>query len=235
MMTLLVDVTPTLGPAYTLLAFVIVIVGGLGSMPGALARRRADRRIRGARGALHHAVGQEHGQFRAADPRPAASAARPARKEPVNRRATLLLAALADRCCLALPAFAQSLSAFGGDADPLFRLHRPSVERDDGLCRPAFARSLALRRPWRLRRRGALRALRRRTVGGRVAGGGVVRAARGRHRRRWPFASDRRHLLRAADHRLCRVHAHRFRSLRRARRARAVCSSRSSSATPSTC
>jgi branched-chain amino acid transport system permease protein len=36
MMILLVDVTPTLGPSYTLLAFVIVIVGGLGSMPGAL-------------------------------------------------------------------------------------------------------------------------------------------------------------------------------------------------------
>ena len=35
-MGLLVDVTPPLGPAYTLLAFVIVIVGGLGSMGGAL-------------------------------------------------------------------------------------------------------------------------------------------------------------------------------------------------------
>ena len=35
-MVLLVDVTPPLGPSYTLLAFVIVIVGGLGSMPGAL-------------------------------------------------------------------------------------------------------------------------------------------------------------------------------------------------------
>jgi branched-chain amino acid transport system permease protein len=33
---LFVDVTPPLGPAYTLLAFVIVITGGLGSMPGAL-------------------------------------------------------------------------------------------------------------------------------------------------------------------------------------------------------
>ena len=33
---LLFDVTPTLGPAYTLLAFVIVITGGMGSMPGAL-------------------------------------------------------------------------------------------------------------------------------------------------------------------------------------------------------
>ena len=37
MMILLVDVSPALGPAYTLLAFVIVIVGGLGSMTGALA------------------------------------------------------------------------------------------------------------------------------------------------------------------------------------------------------
>jgi len=36
MMTLIVDVTPLIGPSYTLLAFVIVITGGLGSMPGAL-------------------------------------------------------------------------------------------------------------------------------------------------------------------------------------------------------
>jgi branched-chain amino acid transport system permease protein len=36
MLVLLIDVTPTLGPGYTLLAFVIVITGGLGSMPGAL-------------------------------------------------------------------------------------------------------------------------------------------------------------------------------------------------------
>jgi branched-chain amino acid transport system permease protein len=36
MMILLVDVTPGSGPTYTLLAFVIVIVGGLGSMSGAL-------------------------------------------------------------------------------------------------------------------------------------------------------------------------------------------------------
>ena len=33
---LIFDVTPSVGPAYTLLAFVIVITGGLGSMPGAL-------------------------------------------------------------------------------------------------------------------------------------------------------------------------------------------------------
>src|SRR5262249_54326979 len=36
MLVLIVDVTPALGPSYTLLAFIIVITGGLGSMPGAL-------------------------------------------------------------------------------------------------------------------------------------------------------------------------------------------------------
>jgi branched-chain amino acid transport system permease protein len=36
MLVLLVDATPELGPTYTLLAFIIVITGGLGSMPGAL-------------------------------------------------------------------------------------------------------------------------------------------------------------------------------------------------------
>ena len=35
-LVLLVDVTPTLGPALTLLAFIIVITGGLGSMVGAV-------------------------------------------------------------------------------------------------------------------------------------------------------------------------------------------------------
>ena len=36
MLVVIIDVTPSIGPAYTLLAFVIVITGGLGSMPGAL-------------------------------------------------------------------------------------------------------------------------------------------------------------------------------------------------------
>jgi branched-chain amino acid transport system permease protein len=36
MLVLLIDATPALGPAYTLLAFIIVITGGLGSMAGAL-------------------------------------------------------------------------------------------------------------------------------------------------------------------------------------------------------
>ena len=33
---MIADAAPSLGPAYTLLAFIIVIVGGLGSMAGAL-------------------------------------------------------------------------------------------------------------------------------------------------------------------------------------------------------
>ncbi|MBM3573821.1 MAG: branched-chain amino acid ABC transporter permease, partial [Alphaproteobacteria bacterium] len=36
LMAVLIDVTPSLGPVYTLLAFVIVIIGGMGSMAGAL-------------------------------------------------------------------------------------------------------------------------------------------------------------------------------------------------------
>jgi branched-chain amino acid transport system permease protein len=36
MLLLLTEVTPASGPAYTLLGFVIVIVGGLGSLSGAL-------------------------------------------------------------------------------------------------------------------------------------------------------------------------------------------------------
>jgi branched-chain amino acid transport system permease protein len=36
MLVLIIDVTPPLGPVFTLLAFIIVITGGLGSMPGAL-------------------------------------------------------------------------------------------------------------------------------------------------------------------------------------------------------
>ena len=36
MLVVISDVTPAIGPSYTLLAFVIVITGGLGSLPGAL-------------------------------------------------------------------------------------------------------------------------------------------------------------------------------------------------------
>src|SRR6202166_2609020 len=47
MMTLITDVTPALGPGYTLLAFVIVITGGLGSVPRALDRGGIIRVIAG--------------------------------------------------------------------------------------------------------------------------------------------------------------------------------------------
>ncbi|HWP27872.1 MAG TPA: branched-chain amino acid ABC transporter permease [Xanthobacteraceae bacterium] len=36
LLVLIIDITPQVGPVYTLLAFIIVITGGMGSMPGAL-------------------------------------------------------------------------------------------------------------------------------------------------------------------------------------------------------
>ncbi len=60
MLILIVDVTPSLGPAYTLLAFVIVITGGLGSMPGALLGGVLIGLTEAMAGLLFLAVGQEH-------------------------------------------------------------------------------------------------------------------------------------------------------------------------------
>ena len=78
MMILLVDLTPGLGPAYTLLAFVIVIVGGLGSMNGALVGGVLIGVSEALAGLLHRAFGEEHVQLRVTDYRAALSAARPA-------------------------------------------------------------------------------------------------------------------------------------------------------------
>ena len=78
MMVLIVDVTPSLGPAYTLLAFIIVIVGGLGSMAGALLGGVLIGRHRGARRLAVRAVGQEHVRLRAAGAGAAVAAAGPA-------------------------------------------------------------------------------------------------------------------------------------------------------------
>ena len=74
MMMLIIDVTPTLGPAYTLLAFVIVITGGLGSMPGALLGGVLIGLTEALAGLAVHAVGQEHVRLR----HPGAGAAVPA-------------------------------------------------------------------------------------------------------------------------------------------------------------
>ena len=52
--------TPSLGPGYTLLAFVIVITGGLGSMPGALLGGVLIGLTEALAGLAVHAVGQEH-------------------------------------------------------------------------------------------------------------------------------------------------------------------------------
>ena len=73
MLVLIVDVTPALGPAYTLLAFVIVITGGLGSMPGALIGGVLIGLTEAMAGLAVHAVGQEHVLLR----RPGAGAAVP--------------------------------------------------------------------------------------------------------------------------------------------------------------
>ena len=60
MLTLLIDATPMLGPSYTLLAFVIVITGGLGSMPGALLGGVLIGVTEAIAGLAVHAVGEKH-------------------------------------------------------------------------------------------------------------------------------------------------------------------------------
>ena len=81
MMTLIVDVTPMIGPAYTLLAFVIVITGGLGSMAGRAARRPVDRSDRGACRFAVHAVSQKHVRLRHSRTGAVVSAARHPRQK----------------------------------------------------------------------------------------------------------------------------------------------------------
>jgi branched-chain amino acid transport system permease protein len=68
LLTLLVDVTPVSGPAYTLLAFVIVIIGGSARWSARARRRGADRRLGVGRRTADHAIGEEHDFVRAADP-----------------------------------------------------------------------------------------------------------------------------------------------------------------------
>ena len=74
MMTLIVDVTPMIGPTYTLLAFVIVITGGLGSMAGALLGGILIGLTEALAGLAVHAVRQKHVRLR----HPGAGAAVPA-------------------------------------------------------------------------------------------------------------------------------------------------------------
>ena len=103
MLTLLVDATPMLGPSYTLLAFVIVITGGLGSMPGALLGGVLVGVTEALAGLLVHPIRQEHVCFRHPRSGAAVSAARAARQEAgmiarlsagLSSRGAILLAAL---------------------------------------------------------------------------------------------------------------------------------------------
>ena len=103
MMTLLIDATPMLGPSYTLLAFVIVITGGLGSMPGALLGGVLIG-VTEARGRpVVYAVAQKHVRLRHPRAGAAVPAAGPPRQEAgmiarlfagMSPRAAVLLAVL---------------------------------------------------------------------------------------------------------------------------------------------
>ena len=77
LMVTIADAAPSLGPAYTLLAFIIVIVGGLGSMAGALVGGLLIGVSEALAGFLIDAVDEEHVLVRAADRRAGAAAARP--------------------------------------------------------------------------------------------------------------------------------------------------------------
>jgi branched-chain amino acid transport system permease protein len=159
MLVPIIDVTPSIGPAYTLLAFVIVITGGLGSMPGRASRRRADRRHRSAWRPAVHAVGQEHVRLRhsGAGP-PVPSAGHPRQEDVMIRhlfdgipRAGIVLLLALFAALLVAPLFRRRLSAERPVSHSVFRLCRPGLEHHDGLCRPAFARPFALCGPGRLR------------------------------------------------------------------------------------
>ena len=220
MMTLITDVTPALGPGYTLLAFVIVITGGLGSMPGALLGGvliwldRSDGRP------AVHAVRQEHVLLRHSGAGAAVAAAGPTRPEGgmsaswlegLSPRHMIFLAvaigSAADRAVAG-----QRLSAHRPHRHFIFRLHRTGLEHHDGLCRPALARSRDLCRARRLCRGRAVHPLRRRAMARISRRHTGLRGVRRRHRLSGVSLRRLRRLLRHPHHRVRRVRAHRLRS-----------------------
>ena len=142
---LIVDVTPPLGPAYTLLAFVIVITGGLGSMPGALLGGVLIGLTEAMAGLLFTPSAKSMFAFAILVLvllfRPQGIMGKRAGMiarllDGVPRRALVLLAALLaalDRRAVVR----QRLSAHRADPHPVFRLYRPGLEHHDGLCRAA--------------------------------------------------------------------------------------------------
>src|SRR5215471_5807412 len=127
-----------------------------------------------------------------------------------------------DRLCTAgvRPDRRRPLPDLGADADSLFRLCRPGLEPDDGICRPIVAWSRALCRARCLCRGVALGRFRRRTVARRVCGGPGRGELRRVHRLAWLPFWRRGCVFRAAHDRLRRIHPDRLRSSRLRRRVR---------------
>ena len=232
MMTLIVDVTPMIGPTYTLLAFVIVITGGLGSMPGALLGGVLIGLTEALAGLLFTPSAKSMFAFGILVAGAAVPAAGHSRQEAgvmsavaarlagdVSRRTMIWLAALLAALVVA-PWVVERLSRHRPHSHSLSRLYRPGLEHHDGLRRPAFARPCHLCRARRLCRGGAVHALRRRPMV-RLAcrDAGRRRLRRGHRLSRLSLRRDRR-LFRHPHHRLCRIRPHRLRPSRYRQRLR---------------
>ena len=226
-MTLIIDVTPMLGPTYTLLAFVIVVTGGLGSMPGALLGGVLIGLTEAIAGLAVHAVGQEHVRLRHSGPGAAVPAARPARQEArvimaraiarlsgdLSARTLFLLAALGLALLIA-PFFANDYLltvlililyfAYAGQAWNIMMGFAGQLSLGHAIYVGLGAYVAAL----------LVHALRHRALA-RAPGGDT---GRGRLRRRDRLSRlslrRRRRLFRHPYHRLCRIRPHRLRSSR---------------------
>ncbi len=139
MLVLLIDVTPNLGPGYTLLAFVIVITWRrTGIDARRAARRHSDRTDGGDGRTVLHAVGKKHVFVRPAGSGVAVPAAghswkgRPMKRSVVCRyfRARLerCFSLLGRMRCSLRRVLLQRLSRHDFHSDFLFRLHRAGVE-----------------------------------------------------------------------------------------------------------
>ena len=85
-------VNPTAGNAFVLIAFTIVVLGGMGSVTGALARRPVRRRRREPVRALSRGIARPDRHFRDVHPGPAVPAERAVRRAGVKGYAPILVA-----------------------------------------------------------------------------------------------------------------------------------------------
>jgi branched-chain amino acid transport system permease protein len=217
MMVLLVDVTPVLGPAYTLLAFVIVIVGGPRLDDGCAARRRADRRLEALAGLFITPSAKSMVSFGLLI---LVLLLRPQGLLGKKHESRARLLALLVACLAALPLVANSyvlsvatlilFFAFAGQAWNVMMGFAGQLSLGHSLYVGVGAYAAA----------GLYFHFRPRRVGRNLARDRALRAARrGDRVSRVPLRHFRR-LLRAADDRVRRIHAHRVRPHRVARRAR---------------